>query len=94
MTREGTAGVWSVTVDAVLNGRYTHIPRNPEVNETTEKRRRTSPETSLSPTRDLRAWARTTGYRTFERRAKRPPSVTSQHRKKMSVNVGQEVSVR
>ncbi|KAK2183303.1 hypothetical protein NP493_317g02106 [Ridgeia piscesae] len=49
----GVGGVWSVTVDAVLNGRDTHIPRcltclpnstdeivrrNPEVDETTEQR--------------------------------------------------------
>ena len=27
MTREGTVGVWSVTVDAVLNGRDTHTLR-------------------------------------------------------------------
>jgi len=27
MTRDGTAGVWSVTVDAVLNGRDTHTLR-------------------------------------------------------------------
>ena len=56
--------------------------------------RRTSPETPLSPTCDLRSCAPTTGSRRVERRAKHPSSVTSQHRKKMSAKVGQEASLR